>query len=53
MNLLLGSVLASISLTVPAALTIGFIIGQTVVLGLDPVNMVLLLLTLAVTALAF
>jgi Ca2+:H+ antiporter len=52
-NLLLGSVLASISLTVPAALTIGFIIGQTIVLGLEPVNTVLLLLTLAVTMLSF
>jgi Ca2+:H+ antiporter len=52
-NLLLGSVLASISLTVPAALVIGFVTGQTVVLGLDAVNMVLLLLTLAVTLLTF
>jgi Ca2+:H+ antiporter len=52
-NLLFGSVLASISLTIPAALTLGFITGQTVVLGLDPVNTVLLLLTLAVTMLTF
>jgi Ca2+:H+ antiporter len=52
-NLLLGSVLASISLTVPAALTIGWATGQTVVLGLDAVNTVLLLLTLAVTMLTF
>jgi Ca2+:H+ antiporter len=52
-NLLFGSVLASISLTVPAALTLGFITGQTVILGLDPVNTVLLLLTLAVTVLTF
>ena len=28
-NLLLGSVLASISLTVPAALALGFVTGQT------------------------
>src|SRR5262249_51047879 len=47
-NLLLGSVLASISLTVPAALTVGFLLDQTIVLGLDAVDMVLLLLTLAV-----
>jgi Ca2+:H+ antiporter len=52
-NLLLGSVLASISLTIPAALTIGFLMGQTIVLGLDPVDMVLLLLTLAVSTLTF
>jgi Ca2+:H+ antiporter len=52
-NLLFGSVLASISLTVPAALTVGSLMGQTVVLGLDPVNTVLLLLTLAVTTLTF
>jgi Ca2+:H+ antiporter len=52
-NLLLGSVLASISLTVPAALTVGFATNQTVVLGLDAVDTVLLLLTLAVTMLTF
>jgi Ca2+:H+ antiporter len=52
-NLLLGSVLASLSLTIPAALTIGFLMGQTIVLGLDPVDMVLLLLTLAVSLLTF
>ena len=34
-NLLLGSVLASISLTIPAVLAIGFITDRTVVLGLD------------------
>src|SRR5437660_275010 len=52
-NLLLGSVLASISLTVPAALTIGFLMGQPVVLGRDPVDMVLLVVTLAVSTLTF
>jgi Ca2+:H+ antiporter len=52
-NLLFGSVLASISLTIPAALSIGFILNQTIVLGLDEVNMVLLLLTLGVTTLTF
>jgi Ca2+:H+ antiporter len=52
-NLLLGSVLASISLTVPAALTLGFLLHQTIVLGLDAVDMVLLLLTLAVSVLTF
>jgi Ca2+:H+ antiporter len=52
-NLLLGSVLASIGLTIPAVLTIGFITEQTVVLGLDPVDMTLLLLTLAMSILTF
>src|SRR5262249_32879356 len=37
-NLLFGSVLASISLTIPAALTIGFFMDQTIVLGLDGVD---------------
>ena len=46
-NLLLGSVLASISLTIPAALTIGFMTRQTIILGLDPADMTLLVLTLA------
>ncbi len=52
-NLLLGSVLASISLTIPAALTVGFFIDQPVVLGLEPADTVLLLLTLAVSMLTF
>jgi Ca2+:H+ antiporter len=52
-NLLLGSVLASISLTIPAALTLGFATGQTIVLGLDAADMILLVLTLAVSMLTF
>lgn len=52
-NILLGSVLASIGLTIPAVLTIGLITGKTVVLGLDPANSVLLVLTLAVSGLTF
>ena len=52
-NLLLGSVAASICLTIPAALTIGFAISRPVVLGLDNVDMVLLVLTLAVSVLTF
>lgn len=52
-NLLFGSVLASISLTIPAALSIGFFMHQTIVLGLDAADMVLLLLTLGVTILTF
>ena len=52
-NILLGSVLASIGLTIPAVLTIGLVTGKTVVLGLDPANTLLLVLTLAVSALTF
>ena len=52
-NILLGSVLASIGLTIPAVLTIGLITGKTVVLGLDPANSVLLVLTLAISGLTF
>ncbi len=52
-NVLLGSVLATISLTIPSVLAIGFFTGQTIVLGLDAVDTVLLLLTLAVSVLTF
>jgi Ca2+:H+ antiporter len=52
-NLLLGSVLASISLTVPAVLAIGLITGRTVVLGLAPVDEIMLVLTLALGMLTF
>jgi Ca2+:H+ antiporter len=52
-NILLGSVLATISLTIPAVLIIGFIAGKTIILGLDAVDTTLLLLTLAVSMLTF
>lgn len=52
-NILLGSVLATISLTVPAVLVIGFMTGQSIVLGLDNVDMVMLLLTLVLSTLTF
>jgi Ca2+:H+ antiporter len=52
-NLLLGSVLASISLTIPAVLAIGFITHHTIVLGLDAADATLLVLTLAVSTLTF
>ena len=52
-NVLLGSVLASIGLTIPAVLTIGMITGKSVMLGLQPPDMVLLVLTLAVCGLTF
>ena len=50
---MLGSVLATIGLTIPAVLTIGFISGQSVILGLDPTGTILLVLTLAVSTLTF
>jgi Ca2+:H+ antiporter len=52
-NLLLGSVLASIGLTIPAVLTIGLLTGRTVVLGLDAADMILLVLTLGMSVLTF
>jgi Ca2+:H+ antiporter len=52
-NILLGSVLASIALTIPAVLTIGLITGKTILLGLEPADSVLLVLTLAVCGLTF
>ena len=52
-NLLLGSVLATISLTIPAVLVIGFMTNRAIILGLDAANMVLLVLTLGVSTLTF
>ena len=52
-NILHGSVLASIGLTIPAVLTIGFITKRTVTLGIEGGNLPLLLLTLAVSVVTF
>jgi Ca2+:H+ antiporter len=52
-NLALGTALSSISLTIPAVLTIGFITDKTIILGLDAANAVLLSLTLVVSMLTF
>lgn len=52
-NILLGSALATIGLTVPAILAIGLILGKNVELGLDRVETLLLILTLAVCSLTF
>ncbi len=52
-NLLLGSVLASISLTIPAVLAIALLTDRTVVLGLAAVDAVLLVLTLAMATLTY
>ena len=52
-NVALGTALSSISLTIPAVLAIGFVTHQTIVLGLDSVDTVVLLLTLLVSMLTF
>jgi Ca2+:H+ antiporter len=52
-NILLGSVLASIGLTIPAVLTIGLITKRSVALGVQGGNVALLLLTLAVSVVTF
>lgn len=52
-NILLGSVLATIGLTIPAVLTIGLITGKTVYLGLGAVDTILLLLLLTLSTITF
>ncbi len=52
-NILLGSVLATLALTIPAVVIIGLARGYTVVLGLEPVEEAMLLLTLLVSMLTF
>jgi Ca2+:H+ antiporter len=52
-NVCLGSALATIGLTIPAVLIIGLVTGCEVHLGLDEVEMVLLILTLFVSGLTF
>ena len=47
-NTLYGSVVATVSLTVPAVLLLGAITGTDVILGLEPLNIVLLVLTLMI-----
>ena len=52
-NLLLGSVLATIGLTVPAALAISIFSGKPVLLGLSPSYMTLLAVTLGSCLITF
>jgi Ca2+:H+ antiporter len=52
-NILLGSVLATIGLTIPAVLTISLITKRPIVLGVQGGNLPLLLLTLAVSVVTF
>jgi len=52
-NILFGSVLATIGLTIPAVLIIGLLTKKSVALGLQGANLPLLLLTLAVSVVTF
>jgi len=52
-NILFGSVLATIGLTIPAVLIIGLLTKRSVALGLQGGNLPLLLLTLAVSVVTF
>ncbi len=52
-NVLLGSVLASICLTIPLVIAITLATGRTLVLGLDMSETVMLVLTLFVSVLTF
>ena len=52
-NILLGSVLASIGLTIPLVIAVSLTTGRTLVLGLDPSGTVMLVLTLVTAILTF
>lgn len=52
-NVLLGSVLASIGLTIPLVLAVGFATGQPIILGLGNTDITLLFLTLMLSMLTF
>jgi Ca2+:H+ antiporter len=52
-NIFLGSVLSTIGLTIPAMLLIGRLTGHVIFLGVEHGNLVLLLLTLFLSAITF
>lgn len=52
-NILHGSVLASIGLTIPAVLMIGMITGRTILLGVEGGDLPLLILTMAASIVTF
>jgi Ca2+:H+ antiporter len=52
-NIFLGSVLATIGLTVPAMLIISRLVGRSMILGVEGPDRVMLLLTLAVSMVTF
>ena len=52
-NLCLGAATSTVGLTVPAVLVVGLVSGQTVVLGLAPTEMTLLVVTLILSTITF
>ena len=52
-NILLGSVLASIGLTIPLVIAVSLATGRTLELGLNPASTLMLLLTLGASMLTF
>ncbi len=52
-NVLLGSVLASIGLTIPLVITVSLVTGRSLVVGVDPADTVMLILTLLTSILTF
>jgi Ca2+:H+ antiporter len=52
-NILLGSVLASIGLTIPLVIAVSLVTGRTLVLGIDAEGTVMLVLTLLTSILTF
>jgi Ca2+:H+ antiporter len=52
-NILLGSVLATTGLTIPAVLLFGLFAGKSIVLGLDAIDITLLSLTLVLSNMTF
>ena len=52
-NILLGSVLATIGLTIPAVLAYGLLFNKTIILGLSPIDVTLLSLTLVLSTMTF
>ncbi len=52
-NILLGSVLATIGLTIPAVLAFGLLFHKHIILGLEPIDVTLLALTLVLSTMTF
>ena len=52
-NICLGSLLATIGLTIPLMIVVAHVMGATIYLGLQGTSFVMLLLTLAVSVLTF
>lgn len=52
-NILLGSVLATLALTIPAVVIIGLVHNTNVILGLDQIEQAMLLLTLFVSTITY